>query len=245
MRTKAIETDHEASDRSNVDKVYYSTLNQILAAGARGHVPGSAFFRTRDNRRTKLLERISGAKAAVHQLRPLGVFAHVLSQVKAIRLYKALIQPRWEYAMHISPGTDEASLPVQEVEKAVFRQAFGPIAHGRVNRLKLLSRIRPEKATHRQNAYTYEKRKKIILSEPPGPNYHAELYWLEQDAKEMLLLDTIEEASKIMEEKTSPKALREIFITRAGEKLETGRKRRIRFDAPGKMAGEGVGLPLE
>ncbi len=32
-------------------------------------------------------------------------------------------------------------LAVQEAEKSFFRQAFGPIAHGRVDRLKLLSRM--------------------------------------------------------------------------------------------------------
>ncbi len=35
---------------------------------------------------TKLLDIIRGAKASVHQLRPLGVYAHGLSQMKAILL---------------------------------------------------------------------------------------------------------------------------------------------------------------
>ncbi len=35
---------------------------------------------------TKLLERIRSAKDAVHQLRPLGVYAHGVSQMKAIRI---------------------------------------------------------------------------------------------------------------------------------------------------------------
>ncbi len=35
---------------------------------------------------TKLLERIRSEKNAVHQLRPLGVYAHGVSQMKAIRI---------------------------------------------------------------------------------------------------------------------------------------------------------------
>ncbi len=87
----------------------------------------------------------------------------------------------------------EVSLAAQEVEKAFFRQAFGTIARCRVDRLKLLCRVLSDEDGRKLltvNILTLtEKRKEIILSEPPGPNYGAELYWLEQDAKAMLRLD--------------------------------------------------------
>ncbi len=54
----------------------------------------------------KLLGR-KKAKIAVYQLRKLGIFKKGLSAQKCIKLYKALIQPRWEYALHLMPLTQE------------------------------------------------------------------------------------------------------------------------------------------
>ncbi len=43
--------------------------------------------------------------------------------------------------MHITPWTDRITDAIQKVERTFFQQSFGPIANGRVERLKLLCRI--------------------------------------------------------------------------------------------------------
>ncbi len=62
-----------------------------------------------------------------------------------------------------------------------------------------------------------QKRKKTVMDGPPGPNRNGDLHWLEQDAKAMLILDNTEEALKLIEEKISPKTVRENMIKEAGE----------------------------
>ncbi len=48
----------------------------------------------------------------MYQLRALGVSA------KDTRMYKCLVLPRWEYAMHLNPWALELSPQIEEVEKA-------------------------------------------------------------------------------------------------------------------------------
>ncbi len=102
---------------------------------------------------------------------------------------------------------------VQEVEKTFFRQAFGPIAQGRVDRLKVLSRI--VSAGDRRQLLALkmlksaQKRKKTVMDGPSGSNRNADLHWLEQDAKAMLILENTEAALKSIEENISPKTVRE------------------------------------
>ncbi len=64
--------------------------------------------------------------------------------------------------------------PYRKSKKTFFRQAFGPIAQGRVDRLKLLSRIVSagdrRKLLTLKNAETCAKReRKSVMDAPPGP----------------------------------------------------------------------------
>ncbi len=135
-----------------------------------------------------------------------------------------VFQLRWEHGMHISLWTEEVSLD----EKTFFRQVFGLIAHESADRPKLLPRILS--AEDRRKIPTF----KMLLiftrkswATHQGPNYHAELYWSEQDKTAILQIHNIQEASKRIEQKTSPITLWERLITKAEENTETGWKRRI------------------
>ncbi len=76
---------------------------------------------------TKMLDRIPKAKIAVHQLKPLGLSPKGISAKKALRMYKCWIQPRWEYAAHLTPWTSAIKSGVEEVERLFFGQVFGGI----------------------------------------------------------------------------------------------------------------------
>ncbi len=55
---------------------------------------------------SKMVERIKKAKKNVlGVLRRLGVFTNGVHPARSIRLYKSLVQSRWEYGMHLTPWT--------------------------------------------------------------------------------------------------------------------------------------------
>ncbi len=138
---------------------------------------------------SKMQEKIRNARIAIYQLRALGVFSHGLSPIKSLRLYEALIQPRWEYAMHITPWPDGITDAIQEMERTFSQKHFGPIASCRVERLKLLCRIIGPK--HR-GKYSLSKmlkrvnrRKKEIDSTPTEQRRQRDLYWITEDMAEI------------------------------------------------------------
>ena len=183
---------------------------------------------------SKMCKRIQSARAAVHQLRPLGVYARGLSHVKSIRLYKALIQTRWEYAMHLTPWTERSKQAVKEVEKIFMHQIFGPVARGRVERLKLLCRI--SSPQDRRRILTQKMLRRGIAREARDPSgeqsNQRELQCMSLDKDGMMQVENAQEAMAQIEGNMTTKELRITLIQEAGEKLEKSRKRKIPFEDP-------------
>ncbi len=65
-----------------------------------------------------MVDRIGKAKIPVFQLRTVGVSTKGINIVKAVRVYTFLVQPRWEYAMHITPRRARVSAAIEELQKA-------------------------------------------------------------------------------------------------------------------------------
>ncbi len=109
---------------------------------------------------------------------------------KAIRIYKCLIKPRWEYGMHLTSWTPAISSGVEEVERLFSRQVFGGIGRNRAKGLRLLCRIqsaenRIEILALRMLARAREQKKKI-LAQPRQDRNMTELQWISRDIAAML-----------------------------------------------------------
>ncbi len=144
---------------------------------------------------SKTVERARKAKTAVYQLRSLGVSPKGIHIEKSIRIYKCLIQPRWEYAMHLVPWTPRIQQAIEDTEKTFFAQVFGNIGRKRSKRLRLLCRI--DSAEHRRKILALRmleratERKERILAEPPLTRNVGELQWACRDIAAMLRRETI------------------------------------------------------
>ncbi len=109
--------------------------------------------------------------------------------------------------MHITPWTDGITDAIQEAERTFFQQIFGPIANGRVERLKLLCRIIGPK--DRRKIITVKmlkranRRKKEINSMPTEQRQPRDLHWVTEDMAAIQQVDNIEEAMEIIAGKIS------------------------------------------
>ncbi len=87
--------------------------------------------------------------------------------------------------MHITPWTDGITEAIEEVERTFFEQIFGPIASGRVERLKLLCRKMCPK--DRRKIFTVKmlkrvnRRKKEIDSMLAEQRRPRDLHWITKD----------------------------------------------------------------
>ncbi len=109
------------------------------------------------------------AKIPVFQLRTVGVSIKGITIVKAVRVYKFLVQPRWKYAMHLTPRRVIISAAIEELQNAFFAQVFCAIRRNRAHRLRVLLWIDLTKNRIQVLALRIpkraQKRKKEILSE--------------------------------------------------------------------------------
>ncbi len=71
---------------------------------------------------SKTVERIKKGKNVLGVLRRLGVFLNGVHPARAIRLYKSLIQSRWEYGIHLTPWTKKIEEKIKKVEGMFFGQ---------------------------------------------------------------------------------------------------------------------------
>ncbi len=105
--------------------------------------------------------------------------------LKSIRIYKCLVQPRWEYAMHLTLWVPELSAHIEEVEKAFFSQLFGAIGRNRTKLLRLLCRISAAKDRRKILALKMlertRDRKKVILAQPRELRNFEELQWTSRE----------------------------------------------------------------
>ncbi len=82
---------------------------------------------------SKLVDRIKKAENVLGVLRRLGVFTNGVHPARSIRLYKSLVQSRWEYCLHLTPWTNRVAAEVRKVESMFFGQVFGKIAKRNVH----------------------------------------------------------------------------------------------------------------
>lgn len=188
---------------------------------------------------TQILQRLKKAKTAVYELRTLGVFRKGISIQKCIQVYKALIQPRWEYAMHLTPWTQDVQNAIKEVEQTFFKQIFGPLARGKTDRLRLLCRI--QTAEQRREILAFKMLRRTVMKEqkyledPPESRHTQELQAIRNDIAALENRGPFDEAGKHLETNQSGEALRTEFVTAEGNRLESKRKRKIPYDRPREL----------
>ncbi len=90
---------------------------------------------------SKMVERIKKAKNVLGVLRRLGVFTNGVHPARSIRLYKSLVQSRWEYGMHLTPWTKKVSEEVKKVENMFFGQILGKVAKRSLERCRTMCRV--------------------------------------------------------------------------------------------------------
>ena len=74
-------------------------------------------------------------------LRSLGAFQNGIHPFRSIRLYKSVVQTRWENASHLIPWYREMTDEVTKVERLCFTQLHGQETARQVHRCRAASRI--------------------------------------------------------------------------------------------------------
>ncbi len=90
---------------------------------------------------SKMMERIKKAKNVLGVLRRLGVFTSGVHPARSIRLYKSLVQSRWEYGIHLTPLTKKVLEEVKKVEHMFFGQMLAKVAKRSPARCRTMRRV--------------------------------------------------------------------------------------------------------
>ncbi len=142
---------------------------------------------------SKLIQRIEKAKPVLYIMKRLGVFRLGSPPEKGIRLYKTLVQSRWEYGLHLTPWNEQISNAVASVESQFFGQILGKIGRSNIHRIRSMCRIQSPEDRRSLLAQCMTKRIKgkiARLREAPQSNRNKrELTEAENDLEAMRHLD--------------------------------------------------------
>ena len=115
-------------------------------------------------------------------------FQNGIHPARSIRLYKIVVQTRWEYASHLIPWDREMSDKVTKVERPFFTQLYGRAAAKQVDRRKASSRITKVDTRRKLLACKMIKRlraRKLALENgPQTPKRTQELAACEEDLRQ-------------------------------------------------------------